>query len=111
MHAHFSGLRFLLYHHPVFSSFVGISSIGTLVFTLLYLFWKRLFEPAIVVNLGSSEHKETSDLESRRQKARETLRRSSTVQKISKRVAEDLERERLAVVEGESEAIADKKED
>ena len=49
VHAHFTGLRHLMFHYPLPASFLGISSIATMVFTLLYFFWHRLFEPAVVV--------------------------------------------------------------
>ncbi len=45
IHAHFTGLRALMFHHPVAASFLGIGSISTVVFTALYFFWRRMFEP------------------------------------------------------------------
>ena len=84
IHAHFSGLRRLMYDHPVFSSFLGISSAATLVFSLLYFFWRKIFEPSVVISANSS-------LNERREIARERLRLSSSQQRLQRLMKSDEE--------------------
>ena len=42
MHTHFRGLRYLMYYYPISTSFFGISSISTVVFTLMYFCWRKV---------------------------------------------------------------------
>ncbi|TRY76650.1 hypothetical protein TCAL_04075 [Tigriopus californicus] len=80
VHAKFSGLRHLMFHHPIVCSLVGVSSLSTVVLSLVYLFWKRFFEPAVVVKMSLSE---------RHALARERLLRAQGSQFNPLRVAED----------------------
>ena len=98
IHAHFTGLSYLMYHHPVLSSCLGISSISTVVFTLLFFFWKKVFEPSVVVAISKSNSQAT--LAQKQELARERLSKSSSQQKILKKVAEN-----AAVVEDVSFTI------
>ena len=84
-HARLSGLRRVMHGHPVLSSCVGISSIATVVFTLVYLFWSWAFEPAVVVQLPAKK-------EDRVAKARELLDRSRSQRELVRRVVEEASR-------------------
>ena len=68
IHAHFTGLRALMYHHPVFSSFIGVLTCSTFVFSLLYFFWRRFFEPRPATSTHSG----------RQEVARERIRQSQS---------------------------------
>lgn len=80
VHAHFSGLRHLMFHHPIVCSLVGISSVSTVVLSLVYLFWMRFFEPSVVVKM---------DLSERQALARERLQKAQQAQSNVVRTIED----------------------
>ncbi len=87
VHAHFSGLRALMFHHPVAASFLGVGSISTLVFSTLYFFWKSMFEPKSAVNMSRNS---SVLLQERQERAREALNRSSSQQRVVRKVSENL---------------------
>ncbi len=91
VHAHFTGLRALMYHHPVAASCLGIASVSTAVFTALYLFWRKMFEPRVIVP-APPRSQSAASLQDRQERAREALRKSSSQQRIVRRVSEGLVR-------------------
>lgn len=92
IHSHFTGLRYFMYHHPVLSSFLGITSIATLVFTLLFFFWTKVFEPGVVVRVGpprsdSAPVAPPPSLAERQERAREALNRSPSQQRLVQKIS------------------------
>ena len=42
IHAHFSGLRYLMYYYPIFSSFLGASLIAVVISSIMAVAWLAL---------------------------------------------------------------------
>lgn len=85
MHANFIGLRRVMYEHYVLSSFFGIGSIGTVIFTALLIFWKKFFSPLAPVPVDPLSIRE------RQARAREALKASPSQQKVISRVYRSLQ--------------------
>jgi hypothetical protein len=45
LHAHFRGLRYLMYHYPLTSGIVGITSISIFLFSMLLLAFSKVVDP------------------------------------------------------------------
>merc|ERR1712112_119799 len=62
VHAEFTGLRAIMYHHPWFSTLMGVSSNIFILSVIILISWARFIAPEVSeVSSGEEEHKDGGD--------------------------------------------------
>ena len=77
IHAHFTGLRFIMFNYPVVSAFMGISTNLFFLSIIAFLSWYKFFTPKQVVYHVGYDSKKAQTLEERRVLAKQRLMRES----------------------------------
>ena len=57
-HAHFQGLRYLMYHYYITSLIIGMTFISILIFSLLFLLIGKMLDPVKVTNFEAIDKRE-----------------------------------------------------
>lgn len=77
IHAHFTGLRYFMFHWPVLSAFMGIMTNLFFLSVIAFLSWYKFFTPKQVVMHMGYDSSAAKTLEERRAMAKERLMRES----------------------------------